>query len=369
MMRDKISFMIGSFAGGGAERVMITLANDLTNHGHSIDLVVVNNAGPLSNLVSKKVNVVDLKVSSVIFAIFPLIRYMKKTNSKALVSALEHVNLLNLMSNMLAGGQMTSIITIHSIIDRKEDSNIIKNSVVKILLRFLIKRAHGIVAVSKGAASHFSNFMNISESDIKIINNPVNLEKVLKLSNVKIKNLWLDDPSIEVIVSVGRLVKHKDYTTLILALRELRKKRNTRLIICGEGPQRQDLQGLIFRLNMCESVMVLGFVDNPYPLMKMSDLFVLSSNSESFGLVLVEALSLNCKIISTDCCCGPGEILEWGKWGKLIKVGDYEELAKCMYSELEKDGFTDVKERASDYNMNKVVLKYLEYINQKIQSV
>lgn len=115
------------------------------------------------------------------------------------------------------------------------------------------------------------------------------------------------------IIAVGRLYLQKDYSTLIRALTELRKQRPSHLLILGEGNERESLERLIHDLNLEEDVVLAGFVNNPLAYMNRASLFVLSSKSEGFGNVLVEAMACGTPVVSTDCPSGPTEILENGK--------------------------------------------------------
>ena len=131
------------------------------------------------------------------------------------------------------------------------------------------------------------------------------------------------------ILSAGRLSAQKDFPTLIRAFATLRATREARLVILGGATadgkteiRQQDLVALAEGLGVASDICLLGFMSNPYAYMARSKVFALSSAWEGFGNVLVEALACGCPVVSTDCPFGPAEILEGGRYGRLVQVGD-----------------------------------------------
>ena len=163
-----------------------------------------------------------------------------------------------------------------------------------------------------------------------VINNFVNPEKISQQAETALDSPFVDRPYI---IAVERLDESsKDLTTLIKAYAILKEStvNAPAMIIVGEGESRQQLEQLVCQLNLTESVYMPGFMSNPYPWIKGSEIMVHSSKSEGFGLSLVEGLMLNKLIVSTNCRVGPDEILDNGKAGLLVTVGDAQELANAM---------------------------------------
>ena len=129
-------------------------------------------------------------------------------------------------------------------------------------------------------------------------------------------------------MNIGRLTNQKDQITILKALNILKKKINFEMIIIGRGILKEELLNFIKLNNLTKNVKIMDFVENPFPLIKQSDLFILSSKYEGLPNVLLEALVLKKFIISTNCRTGPKEILINGKGGLLFKVGNYGQLAK-----------------------------------------
>jgi glycosyltransferase involved in cell wall biosynthesis len=139
---------------------------------------------------------------------------------------------------------------------------------------------------------------------------------------------------VPVILGVGELCARKDFGTLIRAFALVRRERPARLVILGKGRQREKLEALARELGVGADVSLPGFVNNPYPYMKRASLFVLSSAYEGFGNVLVEALATGTPVVATDCPSGPREILEDGRYGPLVPVGDVRRLASSILDTL-----------------------------------
>ena len=137
------------------------------------------------------------------------------------------------------------------------------------------------------------------------------------------------------VLGAGKLKKQKDFATLVKAFAEVRHRRLARLVILGEGPRRGALLALARKLGVAEDIELPGFVANPFAFMARSSVFVLSSAWEGFGNVLVEAMACGCPVVSTDCPSGPSEILEDGRHGPLVPVGDPAGLAKAICEVLD----------------------------------
>jgi len=122
---------------------------------------------------------------------------------------------------------------------------------------------------------------------------------------------------------------------LIRAFAKIRSERPCRLVILGEGKKRRELQRLAADLGIGDEVSLPGFVPNPYAFMKRASLFVLSSNCEGAPVVLIESLALGLPAVSTDCPSGPREILQHGRIGPLVPIGDDEALARAINATLD----------------------------------
>jgi glycosyltransferase involved in cell wall biosynthesis len=199
------------------------------------------------------------------------------------------------------------------------------------LKRGLLRLCYGghdmVVGVSKGVVNDLIAMLPSLRSKCRHIYNGIPLDDVRSQARASASPLPADGKLH--VVAVGRLVKTKGIQTLIDAATILNDP-DVVITVVGEGPQRADFEEQIARHKPGSPVRLVGHVDNPFPMLAGADIFVSVSERESFGIVLVEALCLGVPVISTDCPSGPAEILEEGKFGELVPVGDAAAVARTI---------------------------------------
>jgi len=164
-------------------------------------------------------------------------------------------------------------------------------------------------------------------------------------------------------MSAGRLVPQKDFATLLKAFAEVRAKLDSRLVLLGEGEERSSLERMARQLGIGGDVWMPGYVPNPYAMMSRAAVFVLSSVWEGLPTVLIEALACGTPVVSTDCPNGPAEILENGRYGPLVPVGDHSALGRAIISSLETSTDRDkLTRRAQDFSVGRALEQYLGLI-------
>ena len=205
----------------------------------------------------------------------------------------------------------------------------------RVRYRTLLAHSDHVVAVSKGVRHSVSSKAGVPKERITTIYNPVVTPRLTVLSREAPTHPWLAGNGPPIILSAGRFVRVKDFPTLIRAFHKLSIVTPARLILLGDGSQREDLTALAHRLDLEDRVSMPGWADNPYAFMARASLFVTSSRMEGLQNVLIEALACGCPCVSTDCPSGPAEILEGGRIGRLVPIADVEALAEAMRLTLE----------------------------------
>lgn len=191
--------------------------------------------------------------------------------------------------------------------------------------------ADALIGVSEGACCALRELLRgRTLPPIAPIYNPVDLLGFRQLAQQPIDHPWLEPKEVPVVLGVGRLVRAKDYPSLIRAFRLVRNRLECRLVILGEGRQRSRLEALVRRLGLEGAVDLHGFVPNPFPYMARADLLVLSSVFEGNPNVLLEAMCVGTPCVATDCRSGPRETLADGRFGRLVPPGDTQALAEAM---------------------------------------
>jgi glycosyltransferase involved in cell wall biosynthesis len=209
-------------------------------------------------------------------------------------------------------------------------------------------------------ADDLSIQLEISRDNIKVVYNPLDIDRAQVLSRLEPTRIFSDGNGHKLILGIGRLVEQKGFIHLIRAFAQVRSGSSVKLCILGEGPLRESLQAEVERLGLINEIVLPGFVDNPFAVMRQANLFVLSSGWEGFGNVLVEAMACGIPVVSTACPSGPDEILENGRWGRLVPVGDVDALAAAMAATLDENEHPDVATRAAEFSVDRAVDGYLE---------
>jgi len=355
----RVAFFMPSFRGGGAERVISTLAEALAGQGIAADVVVAQAEGPnrpqagLAGL-----RVIDLAARRVIAGLPALVRYLREARPDAMLSALPHCNVIAAWARRLARSTTRLVVSEHTIASLSAaHSNLWRARMLPSFMRRAYRSADAIVAVSDGVASDLSALLGIDRTAIARIYNPIVTPRLHRLAAEPPGHPWFGTAQPPVILGVGRLTAAKDFRTLVQAFAVLRQRRSIRLMILGEGEERGALESLSRTLGVQDDVSMPGFADNPFAYMKRSAVFVVSSRWEGFCNALVEAMACGAPVVSTR-CEGPLEILECGRHGRLAAIGDAQALAAAIESQLDAPAPPSAAARAQDFGVDAAVGAY-----------
>ncbi|MEM6336083.1 MAG: glycosyltransferase [Bacteroidota bacterium] len=361
---ERIALFIPYLCAGGAERVTLNVAEGLLSAGYAVDLVVAHADGDYLDQVPSGVRLVDLKSPRVLTSFLPLVRYFKSERPVAMLSALDHANLIAIWARAFSGVDCRLVVAVHSTLSAdKEASPRWQDKLVPALVRRFYRKADAIVTVSKSARADFLEQTNLPAGRVHAIYNPVLRPKVFEQGRLLANHPWFEQSTDPVILAVGRLTAAKDYPTLLNAFAQVRKTRSARLLILGEGEERVALEQQATRLGLdADTFQMPGFVSNPYAYMRAADLYVLSSIWEGLPTALIEALALGTPVVSTNCKSGPGEILNDGAYGRLVRPSSPELLAEAILDALGEEP-TAVQEEALDrFRVPAATMAYLKLL-------
>lgn len=235
--------------------------------------------------------------------------------------------------------------------------------------RHLFGSATHFVGVSQGVSDSLTAAIGVPNKNITTLYNPVVTPDLHARMAERPNHPWLVDGGAPVVLAAGRLTTPKDYPTLIKAFARLASRRSCRLIILGEGKKRKGLERLVEELKLGNRVSLPGWVENPFAFMSRASLFALTSIHEGLPGVLVQALACGCPCVSTDCPAGPAEILQGGKLGPLVPVGDDVGLAAAMDRVLDRPPNEQLlQQRAADFSVDKVVSAYENLIGTLVRA-
>jgi glycosyltransferase involved in cell wall biosynthesis len=342
---------------------MVTLANGFAARGYAVDLVLANGQGPYLGDVSPDVRIVDLQAGRVIKALVPLARHLRHTRPAALLTAMNHANVVAALAHRWSGVPSRLALSEHTTISvEAQRERSVAGRIVYALVPWMYRWADGLTAVSQAAARDLEQFAHLPAGAVRAIYNPFDLQRIHRMAYDEPRHPWLAPGQPPVVLAIGRLAEEKDFPTLIRAFAQSRSRGNARLLILGEGPLRPALLAEAAACGLtAEDFQMPGFVDNPYAFLARTGVFVLSSRWEGLPGVLIEAMACGTPVVSTDCPSGPNEILEGGRWGRLVPVGDSAALANAIDAVLssERNALPNVRLRAADFDQERAIDAYL----------
>lgn len=353
-----VALFLPDLSGGGAERVMVNLAEGFARRGLRVDMVLVQAAGAYLSQIPPGIRIVDLHARSAYTAFPGLIAYLRREKPEALLSTLDLTNLIAILSGRLARTPTRLVIRIANTVSIQHRSPA-KKGLERLALSWIYPWADEVVAISDSVAADLSRYTGIPEGRIRTILNPTISPRLMEEAGQPLDHPWFSPGAAPVVLGVGRFTRQKDFGTLVSAFARLRATKPARLIILGEGEERSHLENFVQERGMAGDVELPGFVQNPYAYMRRAAVFVLSSIWEGLPNSLIEALACGCPVVSTDCPGGPAEILDGGKYGHLVPPGDPESMAEAIGKVLKGDTRQPPRSWLAKYEIETVLDEYL----------
>ncbi len=352
-----------SFSGaGGVERMVTNLIRGFVALGHGVDLLLVRTEGPHLEGLPATVNRIPLGTNHSLLALPALMRYLRERRPVALLAAKERAGRVAVMARALSGVPTRLVLRLGTHLSAAmAERPALSRSLRYWPIRWLYPHLDQIVAVSRGVAEDTARIAGVPRERIRVIRNPVITPELETLAAQPLGHPWFQPGEPPVILAAGRLQRQKDFPTLLRAFARLVETLDARLLILGEGRGRAGLEGLIDTLDLRGRVELAGFQPNPYPFLARARLFALSSAWEGSPNVLTEALALGTPVVATDCPSGPREILEDGRFGPLVPVGDVAALARAMAETLRHPlPPATLRAAVAEYNVQTSAAAYLE---------
>jgi len=327
--------MLISFSGdGGVEKMAINLMQGMLELGREVEVLRIKSQGRFVKHIPAPVKVIQLPASHNYLNIPFLCKYLHKKRPGSILAFKERAIVSLAIAKRITGskvkiiGRMGTTLT-QSLKERNRSPLYI--FLRTFLLRWAMKQTHRIVAVSRGVKEDLLSMSPSLREKVLCIPNPTITRELFEMSLSPVEEEWFGpNRDIKVAVAMGRLTTQKDFQTLISAIYLVNKSIPLRLFIMGEGEKRAQLQEQINKLGLNQRIKLAGFISNPYPYIANADLFVLSSRWEGSPNALTEALALGTPVVSTDCKSGPREILQDGRLGPLVEVGEPSSLAEAI---------------------------------------
>lgn len=363
----KVFFVIPALTGGGAERVMLLILKSIDRNKIEPILVLFEKKGEFLSELPDDIDVKVLKGKRSRYGLqwlifFKLAKLLAREQPDLIVSFMWYANLVALLAKFFSRSKCGVIVSERyglSVSYERRIEEIIRG----ITIFFFYPKADSIIVNSKEMGVQLNQRFRIAPEKITVIYNPIDLEKVREICREDVTHPWCKE-NIPVIVSAGRLTKQKGFSYLIKAVRILNSEGvMCRLMLLGEGDEKESLKKLVKDLKIDDNVDFVGFQKNPYKYFVRSTVFVLSSLYEGFPNVLLEALALGVPSVATRCPTGPEELITDGLNGILVPPADEKVLAavikrlltdEALRKQLSEAG----RERARDFDLEKISKQY-----------
>lgn len=353
----RVTVLLPSLAGGGAERMHLEMARVWIARGVQVEFALLQPHGPLLEALPPGATWTDLDAPRFRHGFRPIARHLRAHRPDALLAALWPLTAVAALAARAAGFRGRVVVSDHSPLSLAYAGHgRWHRRLLRASLRVAYPLADERVAVSEGVARDLAALSGLPLGRIRVIHNPA-ARGVTPAAPCPPELAGLRGP---LVLSVGTLRAAKDQDLLLRAFARLPAELGATLCVLGEGPLRDPLERRVAELGLAERVVLPGFRADPSPWYQRADVFALSSRYEGFGNVLVEALEHGLPIVSTDCEVGPREVLRAGRFGTLVPVGDAAALADGIAAALHEPRDPEpLRARAREFEVGPIAERYL----------
>jgi len=325
---SRIAVFIPSFGDGGVEKMMVTLASGFAAAGHATDLVTRTGELSYVDRLDPAVRLIQLRRT-----LGTVVEYLQRERPAVLLSAKgkDDAMALDARDRAATGVRVLLRCGIHlSTRPKMVSGNPLRRWWHHWRIRRQYARADGVICVSEGVADDLASVTSVPRDRIHVVRNPTLTPQFAAQLEARCPHPWFEAGQPPVVLGAGNLAPVKRFDALLSAAAPLLEELGLRLVILGEGKERERLLRMAERLGIRQLVALPGFVPNVLPYMRRAALFVHPSEREGYGNVIAEALACGTPVVATDCPSGPREILADGRYGPLVPVGDVSALRQAI---------------------------------------
>lgn len=378
MPLESVAIYLSARSHGSREEALLQLIRHLLDDGTRVDVLVAGVEPWLRKALDPRARIQDLNrwwmgvgwlrlphLVRVYLSAPVVAEYLRRAAPKVLFATSIPPNLASLAGRAIAKSPTIVVIRQSNVIRLTEAERyaIVRRRPRDWILPRLYRRADAIIAVSAGVAENLRALCAEAADRIVVVPNGVAMSRIDAGKEAPVDHPWLQGSGEPVLLAVGRLVPKKDYPTLLAAFRLVRQACPARLIILGEGPERARLEAEARKLGVDRFISMPGFCANPFAYFARASGYVLASISEGMPSSLIEALACGCPAVSTDCPSGPAEILDNGRYGALVPVGNPQALAAAILETLRQPRSVErLRARAAEFSVDACVRGYAEVL-------
>lgn len=358
-----LAILLPDLRGGGAERVSVDLARAFVEAGHEVELVLMSAVGDLLTEAKRDFSVVSLDADRTRKLPQKLANYLRTRRPSALIANMWPLTSAAVLGRALSRQPCRLLLVEHNTLSQQYAS---WGAIHKFAMRASMTATHRwadhVAAVSEGVASDIAQLSGLNTNRVSVLHNPIPQRPVPdSVALAEADKIWSCCPG-KRILNVGSLKDQKNHPLLLRAFARIADT-NARLMLVGTGQGEASLRTLAAELRIADRVIFAGFRSDPTPFYRTADLFVLSSDYEGFGNVIVEAMACGTPVVSTNCPSGPAEILENGRYGRLVPVNDPAALATAMEASLaETPDRVALQQRAAEFSPAVAARQYLDLL-------
>lgn len=353
----------------GVDRLARNLVPALARRGYRVDLLKVQRHGPDLPEVPEGVRIIELGTAHAYSSLPAVVRYLRRERPLSLYCDKDRINHTAILARALAQGlaRPTTFLAVGTGTTLSIDCAR-RGWFHGVKTRFSTGRlyplADRVIVTSLGVAEDMASYTGLARDRIEVVPCPVVPSSVFEEDFEPPQHPWFGDGGTPIIMGLGELCERKDFPTLMRAFALIQGQYPSRLMILGRGQDRDKLLALAGDLGIAALVALPGFVENPLAYLAQASLFAFTSTLEGLGFALIEALAVGVPSVATDCPSGPREILQEGRYGPLVAVGDHQALAAAMLATLRDPPARDfLRQAAWPYEIENATSTYARSLN------
>ena len=363
-MIERLALFLPHLKGGGAEKMMLNLAEGFVSRGVMVDILLLRSEGEYLDLIPKNAQIFNFTSIHPVVSFCKFIRYLRKERCGTILATFG-TDVLSLIAKKTFKRDLRVFVRLARPLSREFSPHysLAWRTSFRVL-KYLLPSANGIISISHDMTEDLIATVPGSSSLVETIYNPTVKPDIIIKSRLSTGHPWMDkNRNIPVILSVGRLAVEKDHVTLLKAFSRVMKETPVRLVLLGQGPLEKKLKSYVQDLGISKMVDFVGFKKNPYSFMASADVTVLSSISEGCPNALIESMACGTPVVSTNCLSGPREVLVDGRYGSLVPTKDDKKLAEEIIKTLKKPLKKLVlQKRSNDFSLEVSLGHYMKFL-------
>lgn len=356
-----VAIFVATSGHSGVDRLIGHLAPAIARRGYPVDVLKIHGHGPHFDELPPGVRRIDLDAKHVYTSFGALVDYLKRHRPAVMLTDKDRVNRTAILARIWSRSTARLVVSSGTTISIDlAHRGWFERILQRTSMGHLYRLADKVIVPSKGAADDMAAYTGLPINRIEVVPCPVVPEALFSQPQPRPDHPWFKPDAPPVVLGVGELGPRKDFATLIRAFASVRKQRPCRLVILGRGKLREALVSLANELGVHQDVDLPGFKSNPYSYMAHTAVFASTSLWEGNPFVLAEALAAGTPVVATDCPSGPREVLQDGRYGHLVAVGDAQTLADAILKTLQTPLPADMlREAARPYEIERSTSGYL----------